>query len=250
VDSLPCSGANCRPSGAEHPIAGPAGTGSFPRWWPEGGNPSTITGMSDQPSGESAQAAGNGASSPPYPPPRPMRRLFDRWFFSTERRYAMFQTIVGGTIANLLAAGIIAAIAIAAGAIHVSFRWSWATFLTIVGVLAVIVLGGAVVSVTVAVSDRRQGKSAQSTGEILQTALWGFVGLMVISTLAAVILASVDISIGHKGPAFPPVPIFSFSPGGTAPPVPSFSLSILPSAGASFSPFSPAVSPPAPTPSP
>lgn len=49
-------------------------------------------------------------------------------FFSTERRYQMFQTIVGGTIANLAAAGIIAGIAVAAGALTISFDWSWSSY--------------------------------------------------------------------------------------------------------------------------
>jgi hypothetical protein len=40
----------------------------------------------------------------------------------------MFQTIVGTTIANLVAAGILAAIAIAAGALAVSFSWSWSSY--------------------------------------------------------------------------------------------------------------------------
>jgi hypothetical protein len=40
----------------------------------------------------------------------------------------MFQTIVGGTIANLIAAGVIAAIAVAAGGLRVSFSWSWHFF--------------------------------------------------------------------------------------------------------------------------
>lgn len=40
----------------------------------------------------------------------------------------MFQTIVGGTIANLVAAGIIAGIAVAAGGLRISFSWSWNFF--------------------------------------------------------------------------------------------------------------------------
>jgi hypothetical protein len=57
-----------------------------------------------------------------------LRPIFHKWFFSTDRRYQMFQTIVGGTIANLLAAGIIAGIAVASGSLKVSFSWSWPFF--------------------------------------------------------------------------------------------------------------------------
>ena len=61
----------------------------------------------------------------------PIRSIGHRLFFSTERRYQMFQTIVGGTIANLVAAGVIAAIAVAAGALTVSFSWSWSGYLQV-----------------------------------------------------------------------------------------------------------------------
>jgi hypothetical protein len=40
----------------------------------------------------------------------------------------MFQTIFGGTIANLVAAGIIAGIAVASGGLKISFNWSWHFF--------------------------------------------------------------------------------------------------------------------------
>jgi hypothetical protein len=59
---------------------------------------------------------------------RVFRSRFHRWFFSTDRRYQMFQTIVGTTIANLLAAGIIAGIAVTSGNLRVSFSWSWRFF--------------------------------------------------------------------------------------------------------------------------
>jgi hypothetical protein len=74
-----------------------------------------------------------------------LRPLFHKWFFSTDRRYQMFQTIVGGTIANLLAAGIIAGIAVASGSLKVSFSWSWHFFweiLPIPGFLGLIVAIG------------------------------------------------------------------------------------------------------------
>lgn len=57
-----------------------------------------------------------------------IRRLWYKFFFSTERRYQMFQTIVGGTIANLIAASVIAALAVAAGALTISFSWSWSGY--------------------------------------------------------------------------------------------------------------------------
>jgi len=56
-------------------------------------------------------------------------RSFFYWLcFSSDRRYQMFQTIVGTTIANLVAAGVIAGIAVASGALSISFYWSWSGY--------------------------------------------------------------------------------------------------------------------------
>lgn len=72
-----------------------------------------------------------------YHPQGTVRRLFYRWFFSTKNRVAMFQIIVGTTIANLIAAGIIAGLAAAVGLIHLSFSWSWSTYRSVVVLIAV-----------------------------------------------------------------------------------------------------------------
>src|SRR5689334_23073017 len=91
--------------------------------------------------------------------PDPARRLLHRWFFSTDRRYAMFQTIVGGTAANLIAAGIIAGIAVAAGALHVSVSWSWAAYGHIVAFFGVIGLVYSAVGLVINFVDMRRGET-------------------------------------------------------------------------------------------
>lgn len=79
-----------------------------------------------------------GGHTPAAPGRQRVRRFFGRLFFSTDRRFQMFQTIVGGTIANLIAAGIIAAVAIAAGGLIISFSWSWHFYLEVLRVLVII----------------------------------------------------------------------------------------------------------------
>ena len=84
---------------------------------------------SPEKSSETEQAPPNRGEEPAASRrPNLFRTLSHRWFFSTERRYQMFQTIVGGTIANLIAAGIIASIAIASGGLRITFSWSWNFF--------------------------------------------------------------------------------------------------------------------------
>ena len=86
------------------------------------------------------------------------RPIFHRWFFSTDRRYQMFQTIVGGTIANLLAAGIITAIAVTSGNLRITFSWSWHFFreaLLVAGVIGLI--GGVVATAGWYSEDRKDG---------------------------------------------------------------------------------------------
>lgn len=93
----------------------------------ESADPDAATGGTEKSGTEQASASPGEESAAPHRR-RLLRPLFHRWFFSTDRRYQMFQTIFGGTIANLVAAGIIAGIAVASGGLRISFNWSWHFF--------------------------------------------------------------------------------------------------------------------------
>ena len=155
----------------------------------------TIDGT-EKSSGIEQAPAGNGEELAASHRPRPFRQLFHRWFFSTERRYQMFQTIVGGTIANLVAAGIIAAIAVAAGGLRISFSWSWHFFWETLPITAAI---GLVFGIVTAISLRsdseedREGWSAAIATGIFMAVATAFIWALIVTFFEALSFSIVHV---------------------------------------------------------
>jgi hypothetical protein len=104
----------------------------------------------------------------------------------------MFQTIVGGIVANLTAVAVVAGVATATGLLHISFSWSWKAYLiaplTGFGALSIVVLG--------AINLRKARNAGASRSRLLWLALL-VIALTIIFTLVSTFFMSIHISINH-----------------------------------------------------
>jgi cytochrome bd-type quinol oxidase subunit 2 len=131
-----------------------------------------------------------------HPPTQAVRARIGSLFFGNDRRYQMFQTIAGTTTANLISAGIIAAIAVAAGGLSISFSWSWHYYINVLIIVALISVVLFVLSAIFYHNSPDPGKPKPGWGEsaafglyigITQAIFWPFV----ITLIAAINIAFV-----------------------------------------------------------
>jgi MFS family permease len=166
--------------------------------------------MSYQPPAQERPRARKGASLF-YRPPGPVRRLFHRWVFGTDKRYAMFQTIVGTTIANVIAVGILAGIAAAVGVIHLSFSWSWSGYWFAV-VLCVV---GGIVLLALFLSLDLRGVQLDESGKTKKQALFSDLILVGLIVIFLPLLLNLIFSLHFATPIIkwsPAVPVTSTPP--------------------------------------